>query len=143
MRPRNYLALRWDSVPPCGRHSLDTGAREPQSSEKPPQHRASPAELSSGPQPALLVFSSSCLLSTSHASGKSHERFMGRSRMYRGESRVSCPLLLGSDTREPERQCLYRISEWVESLRAEIFRVRIGGISSPDLGEAQGLVFFF
>ena len=39
-------------------------------------------------------------------------------------------------------QCLYRISEEAELLRAEISRVRIGGILSLELGRAQELVGF-
>lgn len=71
-------------------------------------------------------------------------RFIERSRVWRDESRHGCPLLLGADGRELYKgQCLYRISWWVRGLfRAEISRIRTGGISSTELGEAQGLVDF-
>lgn len=53
--------------------------------------------------------------------------------MWKNESRDSCPLLPGVDNRT-KRPCLYRGSEGVELLRAEIARMRIGRIASSELG---------
>lgn len=55
------------------------------------------------------------------------------------------PLLLGVVSRELDNgQVLYRISEGVELLRAEFSRVKIGGISSLELGELRDWrVFLF
>ena len=56
------------------------------------------------------------------------------------EFRDGCPLCPGVNSREMDNgQGLYRVSEGA-IFRAEISRLRIGGISSPELGGAQGLV---
>ena len=67
----------------------------------------------------------------SHQAENSRKRFIGGSTVWRDESR---DLLPGSDSGELGKgPCLYRISEGVELLRAEISRVTICGVSSPSL----------
>jgi hypothetical protein len=56
--------------------------------------------------------------------------------VWKNESRDSCPLLPGVDNRT-KRPCLYRGSEGVELLRAEVSRVRTGGISSLEFEELR------
>lgn len=65
-----------------------------------------------------------------------------RVQVWTDESRDGCPLLLEVDSREMNKGQDYRISEVVALFRAEISRLRIGGISSPELGELRGLVGF-
>ena len=61
----------------------------------------------------------------------------------RDKFRDGCSLFPGVGSRELDKgQGLYRISSGPELFRAEISRVRIGRISSPDLGGALGLVRF-
>ena len=52
-----------------------------------------------------------------------------------GRNRIMVTLCSGMDCRNwTKGQVLYRISEQVELPRAEISRLKIGGISSPELG---------
>lgn len=57
--------------------------------------------------------------------------------------RNRCPLFLGMNSRVPDKgQWLDRISKGKELLRVEIFRVRIGGISSQGLRDWLPPPFF-
>ena len=64
--------------------------------------------------------------------------------MWRDEFRDGCPLCPGVNSREMDNgQGLYRVSEGA-IFRAEISRLRIDGISSPELGHVRNLwVFLF